>query len=142
MGRIKKITPVQVQLTTVIEQDGQREQFTFNEAGNFVELNGKYYLRYLEHQNGQTTSVQFRLDDHIHLHRSGELTTLLNFDLNKPLPTRYRTQYGVISLEVRTSRLEKELTPAIPAGQLAVDYSLAAAGQVVGSYRLRLQFKP
>lgn len=28
------------------------ERFSFNETGNFVELNGKYYLRYLEHQQG------------------------------------------------------------------------------------------
>lgn len=142
MGRIKKITPVHVHLTTVIEQEGQRERFSFDEAGNFVELNGKYYLRYLEHQQGKTTPVQFRLDDQVHLHRSGEVTTLLNFDLAKAMPTRYQTQYGVINLEVETSRLEKKVTPATPAGQLAVDYALVAAGQTVGSYQLRLQFQP
>ena len=129
-------------MTTVIEQDGQQERFSFNETGNFVELNGKYYLRYLEHQQGHSTPVQFRLDDQVHLHRSGELTTLINFDLAAPTATRYRTQYGIISLEVQTSRLEKEIDPTIPAGQLKVDYSLVTAGQTVGSYHLRLQFRP
>lgn len=78
----------------------------------------------------------------MHLHRSGELTTLLNFDSAAPTATRYRTQYGIISLEVQTSRLEKEIDPTIPAGQLKVDYSLVTAGQTVGSYQLRLQFQP
>lgn len=106
-----------------------------------MELNGKYYLRYVEHQNGQATPVQFRLDDQVHLHRNGELTTLLDFDQETPTYTRYRTQYGVIRLEVLTSRLEKKVDPATPAGQLIVDYALKTAGQVVGSYQLQLQFR-
>lgn len=105
-----------------------------------MELNGKYYLRYIEHQNGQATPVQFRLDDQVHLHRNGELTTLLDFDLAAPTYTRYRTQYGVIRLEVLTSRLEKEIDPGIPAGQLHLEYALKTAGQIVGSYQLQLQF--
>lgn len=128
-------------LATIIRQDDQQEQFTFDEDGNFVELNGKYYLRYVEHQNGQATPVQFRLDDQVHLHRNGELTTLLDFDLTAPTYTRYRTQYGVIRLEVLTSRLEKEVDPGIPAGQLQLEYKLKTAGQIVGSYQLQLQFE-
>lgn len=129
-----------VHLATTIRQDGQQESFSFDEAGNFVELNSKYYLRYVEHQNGQATPVQFRLDDQVHLHRSGELTTLLNFDLNAPTFTRYRTQYGVIRLTVNTTQLEKTVDPAKATGKLKVNYTLATGGQVVGSYQLQLQF--
>lgn len=140
MPAIKKVTPVHVHLVTTIRQDGQEEQFSFDESGNFVELNGKYYLRYVEHQNGQVTPVQFRLDDQVHLHRNGELTTLLDFDLEAPTYTRYRTQYGVIRLEVSTTQLKKEVDPTVPAGRLRVNYTLATGGQVVGSYQLQLQF--
>lgn len=130
-----------MQLSTTIRQEDEEKTFTFEEQGDFVELNGKYYLRYVEHQNGQETPVQFRLDDQVHLHRNGEMTTILNFDPIQETVTRYRTQYGVIQLKVATSRLDKAVDPIEPSGKLEVDYTLATAGQVVGSYQLQLQFK-
>ncbi len=47
-------------LSTIIDQNGQQEKFTFTEEGTFVEMNGKYYLRYIEHQDGQETPVQIK----------------------------------------------------------------------------------
>ena len=68
---VKQATPVHVELTTVMGQDGQQERFHFAEEGQFVDLNGSYYLRYQEHQQGQATPVQFRLDNQeLHLRRS------------------------------------------------------------------------
>ncbi|MGM9891561.1 DUF1934 domain-containing protein [Limosilactobacillus sp.] len=137
---MKKITPVQVHLSSTIQQDGQAEQFTFDEQGSFVELNGKYYLRYIEHQGGTTTPVQFRLDNQVHLHRAGVVETQLDFDLTTPTSTRYRTEYGIIRLTVTTERLVKKVDPLAPAGELIVEYTLATEGQLVGTYRLQLQF--
>ncbi|WP_283621749.1 DUF1934 domain-containing protein [Limosilactobacillus avium] len=128
-------------MTTTIRQDGQQENFTFSEDGNFVELNGKYYLRYVEHQNGQATPVQFRLDDQVHLHREGAMRTQLEFDQEKETVTRYRTEYGVIRLGVVTKRLEKDLDLDVPMGHLNVDYVLKTGDQEVGNYQLQLQFK-
>lgn len=57
---------------------GQEESFSFTEDGTFIEMNGKYYLRYLEHQNGQATPVQFRFEDEIvRLRRRGAVETNL-----------------------------------------------------------------
>lgn len=132
---------MRVKLTTTIRQDNQQESFSFSEDGNFVELNGKYYLRYIEHQNGQAIPVQFRLDSQVHLHREGTMRIQLEFDQEKETVTRYRTEYGVICLEVVTKRLEKDLDPAVPMGHLNVDYVLKTGGQEVGNYQLQLQFK-
>lgn len=35
---IKRVVPVHIQLTTTMEQDGQRDQYHFDEQGQFVEL--------------------------------------------------------------------------------------------------------
>lgn len=104
-------------------------------------MNGKYYLRYVEHQNGQDTPVQFRLDNQVHLHREGAMRTQLEFDQEKETVTRYRTEYGVIRLGVVTKRLEKDLDLDVPAGHLNVDYVLKTGGQEVGNYQLQLQFR-
>ena len=138
---IKKRVPVKVTLKTTMEQDGQQETFAFEEDGEFIALNDKYYLRYLEHQNGQTTPVQFRLDDgEGHIHRQGATETWLVFDPSQPTITRYRTAYGIMQLQVVTSRLEWELDPAVPAGRLSLSYRLRGGGQEIGSYQIELHF--
>ena len=124
-----------------MEQDGQQETFQFEEDGEFIVLNDKYYLRYLEHQNGQATPVQFRLDDEeVHIHRQGATETWLVFDQEQPTITRYRTEYGVMQLQVVTSQLDKNLDPETPAGQLSLRYRLQGGGQESGSYQIELHF--
>lgn len=137
----KKVTPVTVNLTTVITQEGQTERFSFTEAGQFVELNGKYYLRYTEHQEGQATPVRFRFEDPlVWLQRSGVVETNLEFDLTKSTRMRYQTAYGTIILDVATTELVQELDADRPAGHVRVSYQLKNAGIVVGTYQLELQF--
>lgn len=124
-----------------MEQDDQQETFQFEEDGEFIVLNDKYYLRYLEHQNGQATPVQFRLDDEeVHIRRQGATETWLVFDQEQPTITRYRTEYGVMQLRVVTSRLDKDLDPVTPAGRLSLHYRLQAGGQEIGSYQIELHF--
>ncbi|MGN1279641.1 MAG: DUF1934 domain-containing protein [Limosilactobacillus sp.] len=133
--------PVKVKLKTTMKQDGQQETFQFEEDGEFIVLNDKYYLRYLEHQNGQTTPVQFRLDDmEVHLHRQGTTETWLVFDETQPTITRYRTEYGIMQLQVLTSQLDKKLDPLAATGHLSLRYRLQASGQEIGSYQIELQF--
>ena len=138
---IKKRVPVKISLRTVISQDGQQEQFNFQETGEFIELNGKHYLRYQEHQNGQVTPVQFRLDEEeVHLHRQGATETRLIFDRERPTLTRYQTEYGALTLQVVTNQLVRQVDPLAPAGRLIAAYQLRAADQLIGSYQLELQF--
>ncbi len=124
-----------------MEQDGQQETFQFTETGEFIVLNDKYYLRYLEHQNGQTTPVQFRLDDgEVHIRRRGTTETWLVFDQAQPTITRYRTEYGIMQLQVVTSQLDKKLAPESATGRLSLHYRLRAGDQEIGSYQIELHF--
>lgn len=138
---IKRAVPVHIQLTTTMEQDGQRDKYTFDEQGQFIELNGKYYLRYQEHQNGQTTPVQFRLaTDLVHLRRSGVRETDFEFQRDRATKTRYRTEYGIIAMTVTTNRLNVEFDPEDVNGSLGLEYQLTANGQLIGTYQVQLQF--
>lgn len=138
---VKKATPVHVELTTVMEQDGQQERFHFTEDGQFVNLNGKYYLRYHEHQQGQTTPVQFRLNnDELHLRRSGIRETVFTFLNRQTTKARYQTEYGIIDLEVTTNRLLADFDPIAARGNVDLEYQLVSGNQLVGTYQLQLQF--
>ena len=138
---VKKATPVHVELTTVMEQDGQQERFHFIEDGQFVNLNGKYCLRYHEHQQGQTTPVQFRLNnDELHLRRSGIRETVFTFLNRQTTKARYQTEYGIIDLEVTTNRLLVDFDPTAARGNVDLEYQLVSGSQLVGTYQLQLQF--
>ena len=128
-------------LSTIIDQNGQQEKFTFTEEGTFVEMNGKYYLRYIEHQDGQETPVQIKFEDElIRLRRRGNVETNLFLDPTQETIMRYQTEYGMIKIEVLTESLEKDVDVKAPAGHLSVKYQLKQAGQLIGSYQLELQF--
>lgn len=138
---IKRAVPVHIQLTTSMEQDGQRDQYTFDEQGQFVEISGKYYLRYQEHQGGTVTPVQFRLSDNaVHLRRSGVRETNFEFQLEQPTKTRYRTEYGIIGMMVTTNRLNVEFDPEDVNGTIDLEYQLTANEQLIGTYQVQLQF--
>lgn len=139
---MKKVTPVQVKLTTTMEQDGQRESFHFNEQGEFIELNGTYYLRYQEHQDGQTTPVQFRIgEQELHLRRRGVRETNFHFVPNQTTKARYQTEYGVIGMEVTTNHLLLIVEPNQAQGSIDLKYQLVANQQLIGTYQLQLQFR-
>lgn len=138
---MKKVTPVHVQLTTTMEQDGQEDHYHFDEQGEFIELNGTYYLRYQEHQAGQTTPVQFRLgDNELHLRRRGVRETNFAFVADQTTKARYKTEYGVIALGVTTNRLLVMLDAEHAQGSIDLQYQLVANQQLIGTYQLQLQF--
>lgn len=138
---VKRAIPVHVDLTTVMEQDGQQDRFHFTEEGQFVELNGTYFLRYQEHQQGQVTPVQFRLSDaELHLRRSGVRETVFTFVNQQTTKAHYQTEYGKIDLEVTTNRLLVDFDPVAARGSVDLEYQLVASNQLVGTYQLQLQF--
>lgn len=138
---IKRVIPITVKLATTITQDGEQESFRFTEAGTFVEMNGKYYLRYLEHQEGQETPVQIKFEDQlIRLRRQGAVETNLFLDPQQETVLRYQTEYGVVKMKVTTEYLDQQLDVDQPSGHVVVKYQLHHAGQIMGTYQLELQF--
>lgn len=74
------------------------------------------------------------------LRRRGSSETNLFLDPRQETVMRYRTQYGILNLNVVTEHLEKEVDVQQPAGQVSIKYQLKQAGQIIGSYQLELQF--
>lgn len=140
-NNVKRVVPVHVRLTTTMEQDGQKDEYSFEEEGQFVDLNGTYYLRYQEHQEGIATPVQFRLgSDELHLRRSGPRETNFVFQLAQSTKSRYRTEYGIIDLQVTTNRMAVEFDSEDANGSIDLEYQLTANEQLIGTYQVQLQF--
>ena len=113
--------------------DGQKEEFAFEEAGRLVTLNAhQHYLTYTEHQAGQVVPVRTR---------DGARRTRLHFDPEQSTQTRYRTEYGVINLEVFTDRLLSLIDIEQANGTLRIDYRLKNGPMILGKYHLDLTFR-
>jgi uncharacterized beta-barrel protein YwiB (DUF1934 family) len=134
--------PVRVNLVTTIEQDGQQQQFKFDEPGQLVLVNGHYYLRYHETDQHTSVPVTFRFDDDqtVMLSRSSENRLRIMFNAKQDYETHYKTAYGMMKLIVKTQRLLTDLDLMNAYGKLAIDYELHAQGQLIGKYQIRLQF--
>ena len=140
---IKEAIPVKVHLTTSMQLDGNEYHFEFEEDGELIHLSqGHHFLRYTEHQQGQATPVQIALNgDQVRLTRKGPRQTKLLFVENGETVTKYHTEYGMIPLHVICDRLIQEMDADNNQGQLEVHYRLKNNGQVLGSYRIKLQFE-
>lgn len=144
--RVKTIEnpiPVKIQLKTVVEQEGQIQQFTFDEVGELASLNGAHYLRYHEtsSQEGSVpVTIKFSDDGTITLSRNASSRLRVTFDHRRDHETHYQTAYGMIKMTVKTTKLLSQLNLPTGIGNVAVDYELSNQGQLLGKYQIRLQF--
>lgn len=143
MEEINQVTPVKIHLRTAIKMDAQHDEFEFHETGQLIRMaGGNDYLRYVEHQEGQATPVKLKLaDDSVHLTRQGARETNLLFKRAGTTVSHYRTEYGVIRLDVITQKLDNALDLDQQTGSLQIHYQLKNGDQLLGSYRLQLQFE-
>lgn len=79
-------------------------------------------------------------DGNVLLTRSSESEMRLRFANGKRIEARYRTPYGLFPIETVTPFLEIELQEGPLAGRVNIDYQLFAGEQLIGNYKIRLQF--
>lgn len=142
--------PVQVQLTTRIDQDGTVEEHQFQETGELIQKGDTVYLRYQEHQADQSlVPVTFKIQtDQLLLTRgSAELRSQLQFQAQQTTTGQYQTTtgqyqtpYGNLAMTTQTSDYQVRLDLPHLAGSVAVDYQLFNGANLLGKYELRLIF--
>lgn len=134
---------VQVEIATLIRQGDQQEEFAFQEPGQLVQMaNQKRYLRYVERQNEIETPVQFRFDqEQVILSRQGQLKSMMVFDQQQATISKYPTAYGLIDLTIQTQDLKVDINWPQGHGSVLIKYQLLNQGQLLGNYRIKLQFK-
>lgn len=131
---------MKVNLQTTIEQDGEKEQFTFDEAGQLVALKDAYYLRYQEGQGKIPVTFKFDSSGDIFLTRNATNRTRFQFRPHQTIATHYQSEYGLIKLDVKTLRILREIDFHAGHGNVIIDYQLWSQNQLIGKYQIRLQF--
>lgn len=139
LSTLKSAIPVGIEVRTSQVQEGGKDEYRKHFDGILAEKVQALYLRYEEEDGAKVT---FRISgDGVELtRRSGQLRLRLSFSEGESKTTSYMTPYGAVELECRTDRLECEYDEAGRCGGLAVDYVLFTGGEILGEYKIRLQF--
>lgn len=144
MDQLSTGVPVMIHLETHIKQDGDISDYRLDVEGQLVQMGLNLYLRYLEpdQETGKETPVtmKFTPEGEVHLTRNAEAELRLHFISGKRVTARYKTPYGIMPIETVTPYLETSFQERPFSGNVKIDYLLYAGEELVGNYKIRLQF--
>lgn len=132
--------PVEIKLKTVQTQAGEIEKFELFEQGELTRKGETVYLRYTEAKAGAQTILKIKPAELLLTRRQKELALQLNLAEGQQTNAKYKTAYGVIPLAVKCTTYKYEQI-AETSGELRVEYLLYSGEELLGEYKLELQFK-
>lgn len=140
---VKNEVPVHVNVSTQIKQGNELEEFTIETTGNFTVIGDVGYLRYYEKYTDQAdalVTLKFK-DEQLQLTRRQEdLLLRMIFDKQTRQRANYRIGANNLSLETLTQDLQINLIASQNSGAVLVDYQLHSGHELLGEYKIRLQF--
>lgn len=137
-----KAQEVTIILKTIQTQAEDVEEYDLETTGELFQKGATLYLRYEEEIEGHSIKTTFKIKDEMLLltRREHSLSSSLDLRPGQITTTRYQTQYGALYLEVNCltytfKRVDEKN------GQLKATYELSNGQEILGKYKLRLQFK-
>ncbi|EIW15024.1 hypothetical protein, DUF1934 family [Lactiplantibacillus pentosus KCA1] len=136
--------PVAIHLETRARQDGETANYALDVDGQLVQMGGAFYLRYKEVNDDEPdpipVTIKLATNGDVVLTRSAENRLRLHFSNGKRVRAHYQTPMGMLPVETVTPMLRVRLRERPFSGEVNVDYDLYAGEQLLGNYKLRLQF--
>ncbi|MFB9770692.1 DUF1934 domain-containing protein [Lactiplantibacillus modestisalitolerans] len=136
--------PVAIHLETRAVQDGEAADYALDVDGQLVQMGSAFYLRYKEVSDDQPdpipVTIKLAANGDVVLTRSAENRLRLHFSNGKRVRAHYQTPMGILPVETVTPMLQVRLRERPFSGAVNVDYDLYAGEQLLGNYKLRLQF--
>ncbi|KRL06214.1 DUF1934 domain-containing protein [Liquorilactobacillus oeni] len=137
-------TPVLIHLKTRHSQDGEVDEYEKEFQGQIFQIGDSLYLRYNEEKYEDGATVTFKIfgdSNNVQLTRKKEDSRMqLFFGDSQRISATYRTPYGDIPIETVTPDLTISLKENPLAGKININYLLYSGGQLLGEYKIRLQF--
>ncbi|VDG21422.1 hypothetical protein MUDAN_BIHEEGNE_03053 [Lactiplantibacillus mudanjiangensis] len=136
--------PVAIHLETEAVQEGEAANYALDVDGQLVQMGDTFYLRYQEvsddHPEPVPVTIKLASNGDVVLTRSAENRLQLHFSNGKRVQARYRTPMGVLPVDTVTPLLQVRLRERPFSGEIKINYDLYAGEQLIGNYKLRLQF--
>ncbi|KRL01836.1 DUF1934 domain-containing protein [Liquorilactobacillus capillatus] len=140
-----KGTPVLVYVQTQRNQNGEISNYAKKFQGQLFQMGPSLYLRYLEEneKSADEATVTFKISENgiVQLiRRQADMQSKLYFGDKQRIAALYRTTAGDIPIETITPKLSVEIRENPLSGVIKIDYALYNNEELLGNYKLRLQF--
>ncbi|MDN6354526.1 MAG: DUF1934 domain-containing protein [Lactiplantibacillus plantarum] len=136
--------PVAIHLETQARQDDDTANYALDVDGQLVQMGDAFYLRYKEVNDDAPepipVTIKLAANGDVVLTRSAEHRLRLHFSNGKRVRAHNQTPMGMLPVETVTPMLLVRLRERPFSGEVNVDYDLYAGEQLLGNYKLRLQF--
>lgn len=136
--------PIAIHLETITVQEGTRQDFVLDVAGQIVKIGDTLYIRYKETatENMEEVPVTIKIlpDGSLQLIRAGEMRLRLKFTYKETNESQYKAPFGMLAFSTYTHDLHVSLTDKPIAGAIALSYDLFMTDQKIGEYQLSLKF--
>jgi len=113
--------------STIKQIDGDVQTIEMVTEGEIYEKNNSIFLIYHESEvsgmEGSKTMLKISSDS-ITMTRFGSTNSKIDFDVNHPMESMYRTPYGDFEMKVNTELLEHKIDMDKLSGYIKVDYLL------------------
>lgn len=133
---------IAIHLETIVQQEGETQNFVFDLEGQLVKIGDTLYIRYQEITEEGEVPVTMKLapDGSLQLIRASEMRLRLKFEYKQTVESHYKTPYGMMFFSTFTRDMHVSLKDRPTAGEIALDYDLFLGDQKAGEYQMRLTF--
>ncbi|WP_456277406.1 DUF1934 domain-containing protein [Bacillus sp. AK128] len=142
MGQAIKI-PVEILFSSEIKDQDDRTHLSFETTGLYYIKEGQYYLMFDERLEGTgpiKTTIRWGKEE-AWIKRSGSVNMRIPFELHKKTKGIHETPEIKLEVTANTEQLYHTWDEQNRNGLFSLTYTLRMQGQLVGLYKLDIQFK-
>ena len=136
---------IKIKTTQFLANQKEPEVIEFDTQGKGVFKNGTVYLEYKESElsglEGTTTILKFVDSGEVKLKRFGNQTSEMVFVKGKRFKTKYRTDYGTMSMEILTKNISVDFLENPFEVRAVIQYDISVKDFFEGKNEMIIQAK-
>lgn len=130
----------QIEVVTIIVQDGQRQITTSKAPVTIHEKNQLYFIRYTEPETQAQVLIKSDLRNNLVLVRKSPHINRMSFQKGSQTQISYQTAAGFMELDCTTSHLQARRKANDQLIGLEWSYQLHQEKEILGDYQVKLHF--
>ncbi|MGY3725263.1 Uncharacterized beta-barrel protein YwiB, DUF1934 family [Granulicatella balaenopterae] len=130
----------QLEVVTIITQDGERQLMTMKQDALVTEKNGSLFIRYKEEKTDIPVLIKWDKKHVVQLTRRSQPVNKMLFVLDEEVEYLYQTQAGVMPLATHTEQITPRFNAKEELEHFEWAYKIKNGEEILGDYQVKLHF--